>query len=114
MILMTTWADLIWDIAYLNDMTVAGRLRDERSNTWQTDNEAGFLEFAKSSARRHPRHAELLNQFGLGLQPISWLQFAAAYRVQHILLDRDISGLWGSFVNEIGRASCRERVCQYV
>src|SRR3546814_20013669 len=88
-------------------MTLAGRLRDERSNTWQTDNDAGVLEFAKSSARRHPRHAELLNKFGLGLQPLSWLQFAAAYRVQHILLDRDISGLWGSFVNVKPRSDGR-------
>src|SRR3546814_20490228 len=97
-IFMPPGADLIGDVTYSNDMALAGRLRDERTNPGQTDDDAGVLEFAKGSARGHSRHPKMLHQFGLGLPPGSWLPFPTAYRVQHLLFDRDTSRPSGSLV----------------
>src|SRR3546814_3663458 len=107
-IFMPPGADLIGDVTYSNDMALAGRLRDERTHPGQTDDDAGVLEFAKGSARGHSRHPKLLHQFGLGLQPVSWLQFPAAYRVQHILFDRDISDRKSARLNS--HHSCTTRM----
>src|SRR3546814_5161516 len=101
----------------------------------------GFFFF--SSRRRHTRcalvtgvqtcalpiyEADMVQKFrvGLALQPLATAMFASSpftegkpngflsYRSQIWTdTDPDRTGMLG-FVFEIGRASCRERVCQYV
>src|SRR3546814_5190383 len=85
-----------------------------RSICWSTQ-----LSVAMPMVRGQPAHLRL---HSVVIAMVSfWIALGAAKRFIMRLLDRlfwrgplEVGGLYRHWRNEIGRASCRERVCQYV